>query len=111
VPGGGRAAAALAEIGIAAGSHTLRKLSLEDKLAVGDGIKEGFAKIKEKRGLGRRVNGWRITEGPGDRAAYHGIAEAAAVALAGIYANDAVEALYPIATRTSRVTSSTAAHR
>ena len=89
-----------AEIDIGAGKpFDFEKLPLEDKLAVGAGIKEGFEKIERERAtLGDKVNGWRMTSGPGDRAAYGGdYLKRAAVALAGIYANDRVEAMYPLA--------------
>jgi hypothetical protein len=89
-----------AEIDVAPGRRfDFEKLPLEDKAAVGFGIRDGFEKIKDRRAnLGTEVNGWRITKGPGDRAAYRGDwLTRAAVALAGIYANDPVEALYPIA--------------
>jgi hypothetical protein len=44
------------------------------------------------------VNGWRIAAAFGDRAFYDGdYALRAAAALAGIYGNDADEALYPLA--------------
>lgn len=98
--------AQFAEIGIGPGQpFDFEKLSLEHKLSMGLGIKLGYDKIKEKRqNLGKDVNGWRIsTSGFGDRAAYHGdwLLRAAA-AMAGIYGNDAVEALYPIAYNDSR---------
>jgi hypothetical protein len=98
--------AQFAEIGIGAGKpFDFEGLSLEHKLIVGLGIKLGYDKIKERRqNLGKEVNGWRIaTSGFGDRAVYHGDwLLRAAVALAGIYGNDAVEALYPIAFIDSR---------
>ena len=89
-----------AEIDIAAGKRfDFEKLPLEDKAAVGIGIKDGFEKIKTKREtIGKEVNGWRVGAAFGDRAFYNGdwLLRAAA-ALAGIYGNDAVEALYPMA--------------
>ena len=94
-----------AEIDVAPGrTFNFEKLPLEDKAAVAIGIKDGFEKIKDKRAsLGKEVNGWRVTMGPGDRAAYRGDwLTRAAVALAGIYANDPVEALYPIAYNDSK---------
>lgn len=92
--------AQFAEIGIGPGQpFDFENLSLEHKLTVGLGIKLGYDKIKDKRQhVGKDVNGWRIASGFGDRAAYHGDwLLRAAVAMAGIYGNDAVEALYPIA--------------
>jgi len=97
-----------AEIGIAPGQRfDFESLSLEDKTAVGVGIKDGYERIKAQRDtLGKNVNGWRVSvpgSGAGDRAAYQGDwLRRAAVALAGIYANDPVEALYPMALTDSR---------
>ena len=49
---------------------------------------------------GKDINGWRVGGLGGDRAYYHGDwLKRAAVAKAGIYANDPVEAMYPL-TRT-----------
>jgi hypothetical protein len=50
--------------------------------------------------MGNDENGWRVSAAFGDRAFYHGdwLLRAAA-ALAGIYGNDAVEAMYPAATK------------
>ena len=46
--------------------------------------------------LGTDVNGWRMGLNSGNRAYYNGDwLRRAAIALAGIYANDAAEALYP----------------
>jgi hypothetical protein len=92
--------ARFAEIGIGPGKpFDCDKLSLEDRLATELGIKLGYDKIKAKRAtVGKDVNGWRVASAFGDRAFYHGdwLLRAAA-ALAGIYGNDAVEALYPLA--------------
>ena len=97
--------ARFAEIGIGAGkSYDYATLPLEDRLAVGLGVKDGYEKIKQKRAnLGTNVNGWRIGSSFGDRAFYNGnwLLRAAA-ALAGIYGNDAVEALYPMAFNDSK---------
>jgi hypothetical protein len=89
-----------AEIDIGAGRpFDFEKLPLEDKAAVGFGIRDGFEMIKQKRAtLGKEVNGWRIASAFGDRAFYNGdFLLRAAAALAGIFGNDAVEALYPLA--------------
>ena len=75
------------------------KLSLEEQLELGLGIKLGYEKIEKQRAeIGNDENGWRIGAAFGDRAFYHGdwLLRAAA-ALAGIYGNDAVEAMYPAA--------------
>lgn len=57
-----------------------------------------MAKIEQKSvTLGTSVNGWRSGLNSGSRAYYNGDwLLRAGVALAGIYANDAVEALYPV---------------
>lgn len=63
------------------------------------GMKKGIENIKQKVGaLGKDENGWRVaTKGFGDRQAYAGdFTLRAAAAMAGIYGNDAVEALYPL---------------
>ena len=63
-----------------------------------EGMKAGEEKIKEflKSGIAQ-VNGWGIASPFGDRAFYNGNwTLRAASAVAGIYGNDAVEAVYPI---------------
>src|ERR1700722_1099458 len=91
-----------AQIGIGAGKpYDFEKLSLEDRLAQGLGIKRAFEKIAEGRDtFGTSVNGWRITySGFGDRADYNGDwLERAVAAYAGIFGNSPEEALYPLAT-------------
>jgi len=92
--------AKFAEIGIAPGKpYNFSKLSLEQRLLQGLGIKEGYKEIEQRRdNIGREVNGWRIGAAFGDRAFYNGdYALRAAAALAGIYGNNADEALYPFA--------------
>ncbi len=92
--------AQFAEIGISPGKpYNFSKLSLEHRLLQGLGIKEGYKEILQRRAsIGRVVNGWRIGAAFGDRAFYDGdYALRAAAALAGIYGNDADEALYPLA--------------
>jgi hypothetical protein len=92
--------ARFAKIGIEAGKpFPLDKLTPEQKVSIGTGVKSGLEKIKETVGhLGKEENGWRVaTNGFGDRKAYGGdFALRAAAAMAGIYGNDAVEALYPL---------------
>ena len=89
----------LARIGIGPGkTFDFKDLSLEHKAAVLLGMKEGDRKIDEKvAALGKRINGWNVASMFGDRAFYHGdwLLRAAA-ARAGIYGNDAVEAMYPV---------------
>jgi hypothetical protein len=62
-------------------------------------MKTGLEKIKETVAkLGKDENGWRVaTTGFGDRQSYAGdFTLRAAAAMAGIYGNDAIEALYPL---------------
>lgn len=69
------------------------------KLAALWGMKAGSDKIEASLGdLGSNINGWRISDPAGDRAFYKGNwLKRAAVAKAGIYANDGIEAMYPMA--------------
>jgi hypothetical protein len=66
--------------------------------AVEAGVRSGLEKIKQKLAtLGRDENGWRVGGAQGDRAYYkEDWALRAAAAMAGIYGNDEVEALYPL---------------
>jgi hypothetical protein len=97
--------ARFSEIGIGPGTpYDYSALPLDDRLAVGLGVKDGYDKIQQRRAtLGRNVNGWRVGSSFGDRAFFNGnwLLRAAA-AMAGIYGNDAVEALYPMAFNDSR---------
>jgi hypothetical protein len=89
-----------ARIGIGAGEpFAFTDLSPEQKLEVGLGVKDGFASIETQGdAIGNEINGWRVGSAFGDRAFYHGnYLLRAAAALAGIYGNDAVEAMYPLA--------------
>lgn len=89
----------LARIGVGPGkSFDFRSLSLEDKAEILLGMKEGERKITAAVAtLGNEINGWRISSAFGDAAFYHGdwLLRAAA-AKAGIFGNDAVEAMYPL---------------
>ena len=91
--------AKLARIGIGAGKpFNYNDLDLEHELEVGLGMKDGEAEIKHYLDTGLKdVNGWTVANAFGDRAFYHGdwLLRAAAAA-AGIYGNDAVEAVYPV---------------
>ena len=91
--------AKLARIGVGAGkTFHFRELSLEHKVEIGVGMKEGEKKVEEKvTTIGKAINGWRIGSAFGDRAYYPGdwLLRAAA-AKAGIYGNDAVEAKSPM---------------
>jgi len=92
--------AKLAKIGIEAGKpFSLDKLTADQKSELELGIKSGVEKIKQAReGFGKNENGWRVTtSGIGDRSVYKGDwTLRAAVAMAGIYANDPEEAIYPL---------------
>ena len=90
--------AKFASIGVEAGKpFDISKLSSDEKTALVAGITSGMESIEKKSvTLGTDVNGWRIGLNGGDRAFYNGDwLRRAGVALAGIYANDAAEALYP----------------
>jgi hypothetical protein len=86
-------------IGIGAGKEfDFKELGLAHQAEVGVGIKEGEKKVEEKAArFGKEINGWRVGSAFGDREFYHGdwLLRAAA-AKAGIYGNDAVEAMYPM---------------
>lgn len=92
--------AKLAKIGIGAGkTFNFKDLSLEHKAAVVLGMKEGEKKVEEKiTAMGKKINGWNVGAAFGDRDFYKGdwLLRAAA-AKAGIFGNDAVEAMYPMA--------------
>jgi len=85
-----------AKIGVEAGKPFPQDaFTAEDKM----GVKNGLEKIKQDvANFGTKVNGWHITTtGFGDRAAYNGNwTTRAAAAMAGIFGNDPVEALYPL---------------
>jgi hypothetical protein len=94
--------AKLARLGVEPGKRVdLKALSPEQKMAIEEGMKEGEGKIKEYLTAGlKNINGWLVGSAFGDRAFYHGNwLLRAAGATAGIYGNDAAEAMYP-ATKT-----------
>ena len=89
----------LAQIGIGAGkTFSFKDLSLEDKLEIGLGMKEGERKVDAAvAGLGKEINGWRVSSAQGDAAYFAGDwLKRAAGAKAGIYGNNAEEATYPL---------------
>jgi hypothetical protein len=92
--------ARFAKIGIEAGKpFPVDTLTPEQKVELETGMKNGVEKIKQTVAtLGTDENGWRVaTKGFGDRAMYAGdFPLRAAAAMAGIYGNDAAEALYPM---------------
>jgi hypothetical protein len=94
--------AKLARIGIGPGkTFNFKDLSVEHKAEIALGMKEGEDKVtKAADNIGKDINGWSIGSAFGDRAFYNGnwLLRAAA-AKAGIYGNDAVEAVYPLSRR------------
>ena len=93
--------AKLARIGIGPGkSFNFKDLDAEHKAEVLLGMKDGEDKIAAAiASMGKKVNGWRVGGlSGGDRAAFNGDwLRRAAMAKAGIYANDPAEAMYPMA--------------
>ena len=91
--------AKLARIGIGPGkTFNFKDLSLEHKAEIDLGMLEGERKVAEKvASVGKKINGWTVASAFGDQEYYHGdwLLRAAA-AKAGIYGNDAVEAMYPM---------------
>jgi hypothetical protein len=90
--------AQLARIGIGPGkTFNFKELSLEDKAEIALGMKEGGRKVDEAVAMaGKGINGWRVGSQYGDSKFYNGDwLKRAAAARAGIYANNAVEAIYP----------------
>jgi len=91
--------ARLASIGVGPGKKfAFKDLSAEHKAAILLGMKEGNKKVDEKvASIGKLINGWHVGSAFGDRAFYNGdwLLRAAA-ARAGIYGNDAAEAMYPM---------------
>ena len=94
--------AQLARMGIGPGKpFNFMDLSQTDKLEIALGMKAGAKKIEKAiANAGREINGWQVSPLPGDSIYYNGDwLKRAAAAKAGIYGNDAEEALYPF-TRT-----------
>jgi hypothetical protein len=92
--------ARLATIGIAPGKpFDFDKLSEAEKAEEALGVKEAYDEIvKKKDAIGKDINGWMVGSALGDRAFYSGDwLLRAAGALAGIYGNSAIEAVYPLA--------------
>ncbi|MFO0880001.1 MAG: DUF1254 domain-containing protein [Gemmataceae bacterium] len=91
--------ARFARIGIEAGKpFAVDKLTADQKAELEMGFKSGLEKIKKQAAaLGKDENGWRVGSSFGDRTFFKGDwTLRAAAAMAGIYGNDAVEALYPL---------------
>ena len=92
--------AKFAELGIAAGKpFEFDKLSETRKVELGLGVKEGYEAIEKRRdNIGKEINGWGVGSAFGDRGFYKGdFLLRSAAALAGIYGNNAEEAMYPMA--------------
>ncbi len=92
--------AKLARIGIGAGkTFDFKDLSLAHKAAVALAMKDGEAKVERYLAAGQKnINGWKVGSLFGDRAFYDGNwLKRAAAAKGGIYGNDAIEAVYPMA--------------
>jgi hypothetical protein len=91
--------AQIARIGVGPGkTMNFKDLPLEQKFEIGLGMKEGDGKIDEAvANACKAINGWRVSSLPGDSVHYNGDwLKRAAAAKAGIYGNDAVEAMYPL---------------
>jgi hypothetical protein len=91
--------AKLATLGIGLGKKFSSKdLSPEQQAQLGAGMKEGEEKIKQYLESGQKnINGWKVGSLFGDSAFYNGDwLKRAAAAQAGIYGNDALEAMYPM---------------
>src|SRR3979411_875566 len=90
----------LARIGVGSGkTFDFKDLPLTHKIEVGLGMKDGEEKVEKYLASGQKdVNGWKIGSLFGDRQFYSGDwLKRAAAAKGGIYGNDAVEAVYPMA--------------
>ena len=91
--------AKLATLGIGTGKPLdLKSLTPELKAAIIAGMKAGDEKVKDAvKLLGTKINGWNVASITGDRAFFNGDwLKRAAAAQAGIYGNDAAEAMYPL---------------
>ncbi len=93
--------AKLASLGVGAGkTFDPKALSQEQMAAIGEGMKAGEARVVDAvKNLGTKINGWNVASITGDRAFFNGDwLKRAAAAKAGIYGNDAVEAMYLLTT-------------
>jgi hypothetical protein len=90
--------AQLARIGVGAGkTFSFKALSPEQQALIAEGMKAGNEKVDQAMAnAGRGINGWRVGSQYGDSKFSNGDwLKRAAAARAGIYANNAVEAIYP----------------
>jgi hypothetical protein len=91
--------AKFAQIGIEAGKpFSLAELTPEQKGALEAGMKSGRERIEQiVETLSKKQNGWVMVSAFGDRSFYKGYwTLRAAAAMAAIFGNNAVEALYPL---------------
>ncbi|MGB8712508.1 MAG: DUF1254 domain-containing protein [Onishia taeanensis] len=91
--------AKLAKMGIGPGkTFDMKALSPERQQAMIEAMKAGEDKVTTYLASGMTdVNGWQVGSLPGDREHYNGDwVMRAATAKAGIYGNDAAEAMYPL---------------
>lgn len=91
--------AKLARIGVGPEKKfDFKDLPQTHKAAALEGVKSGMAKVQERMGsIGKRINGWQVGSAFGNRDFYKGdwLLRAAA-AQAGIFGNNAEEAVYPM---------------
>lgn len=73
------------------------QLSDTQKADIASAVQDGYTAIQARRDqIGKNVNNWRVGAPFGNRDFYHGdLLLRAAAAMAGIYGNDAEEAVYP----------------
>jgi hypothetical protein len=93
--------AKLASLGIGAGkTFDFKSLPPEQRIAMVEGMKAGDEKVRNAvKHIGTEINGWHIASLTGDRVFFSGDwLKRAEAAQAGIYGNDAVEAMYPLTT-------------
>jgi hypothetical protein len=90
--------AKLSQLGVEVGKpFDAKGLSPEQMAAIGEGMKDGEAKVEQYLAGGmKQINGWSVGSLFGDAAFFNGnwLLRAAA-AKGGIYGNNAVEAMYP----------------
>ena len=87
-----------APIGIGPGKpFDFSKLTEVQKGELALAVKKGYDSIQERRdNIGRDINGWRVGSPFGSRDFYHGdFLFRAAAAMAGVFGNDADEAMFP----------------
>lgn len=100
VAGEAETRAKFAAIGLEPGKpFAIAAMPEPQKRAIAAGMKSGLQKIEAaKAGIGNSVNGWNVALIENNRSAIAGNwLQRAAIASAGIYANDYQEALYPMA--------------